>query len=107
MACAWGANAAMKPILDELSWTDFQAYLRSYNTGMQSFPTNWAKYGQGVNGSVYLWPLPSTASQMDWDCWCLPIRFGSDNDTDALPYPWTTAVSYYAAYTCLLQCAAF
>lgn len=98
VACAWGANAAMKPILDELSWTDFQAYLRSYNTGLQSFPTNWAKYGQGVTGSVYLWPLPSTASQMDWDCWCLCLNLADDTTPEAIPYPWNTAIAYYAAY---------
>ncbi len=98
VACAWGANAAMKPMLNEMIWSEFQAYYRSYNTGMQSYPTIWSKYGQGVSGSIYVWPLPSQASQMDWDTWCLPIALTSSTSAEAIPYPWTTSVAFYAAY---------
>lgn len=98
VACAWGANAAMKPILNPMIWSEFQAYLRAYNTGMESYPTIWSQYGQGVSGSIYLWPLPSQASQMDWDCYCLPTDLTSDTTTEIIPYPWTDAVPYYAAY---------
>lgn len=107
IAGAWGANAAMKPVLNEMIWTEFQAYLRSYNTGLQSYPTNWAKYGQGVNGSVYLWPLPSQFSQMDWDCWCLPVALTAANTPEAIPYPWTTPVAYYAAYLAFFNAQRF
>jgi hypothetical protein len=98
VACAWGANAAMKPLLKPVVWTDFQAYYRSYNTGMQNFPTVWAQYRSGVAGSIYLWELPSQASQMDWDCWCLPVTLTADSIPEALDYPWTSPVAYYAAY---------
>lgn len=98
VASAWGANAAMKPILMPKIWTDFQAYFRSYNNGMQNYPTVWAQYAQGVKGSIYLWPLPSQFSQMDWDCWCEPIPLVDDTTFEAIPEPWTEAVPYYAAY---------
>lgn len=97
VACAWGANAAMKPILQQKIWSEFQAYFRSYNNGMQNYPTVWSQYGQGVNGSIYLWPIPSQASQMDWDCYCTPIALVTDNTAEAIPYPWTDCVPYYAA----------
>ncbi len=99
VAGAWGANAAMKPMLMAMIWSEFQAYYRSYNTGLQSYPTIWSKYGQGTNLSIYLWPLPSQASQMDWDLWCLPIVLTQGgSEVEAIPYEWTTAVPYYAAH---------
>ena len=98
VACAWGANAAMKPILQPMIWSEFQAYYRSYNNGMENYPTVWSQYGQGVKGSIYLWPLPSQNSQMDWDCYCFPIALVDDTTAEAIPYPWTDCVPYYAAY---------
>jgi len=97
VACAWGANAAMKPILQPMIWSEFQAYYRAYNNGMQNYPTLWSQYAQGVNGSIYVWPYPSQFSQMDWDCYCLPIDLVDDTTAEAIPYPWTEAVKYYAA----------
>ena len=97
VACAWGANAAMKPILQPTIWSEFQAYYRAYNNGMQNYPTIWSQYGQGVNGSIYVWPYPSQYSQMDWDCYCMPVDLADDTTPEAIPYPWTEAVKYYAA----------
>lgn len=97
VACAWGANAAMKPMLQPTIWSEFQAYYRAYNNGMQNYPTIWSQYGQGVNGSVYLWPIPSQPSQMDWDCYCVPIDLVNDSTVEAIPYPWSDCVPYYAA----------
>ena len=103
VACAWGANAAMKPILQPMIWSEFQAYYRAYNNGMQNYPTIWSQYGQGVNGSIYVWPIPSQYSQMDWDCYCFPIALVDDTTAEAIPYPWTDAIPYYAAYLAYLD----
>lgn len=107
VASAWGVNAAMKPMLMEMIWSEFQAYYRSYNTGLQSYPTVWAKYGQGLNGSIYLWPLPSQTSQMDWDVWCLPVTLTSSSTPEAIPYPFVTPVPYYAAYLAFFNAQRF
>jgi len=107
VACAWGANAAMKPILQQMIWTEFQAYYRSYNNGMQNYPTLWSQYGQGVNGSIYVWPYPSQYSQMDWDCYCIPIDLTDDSTAEAIPYGWTDCVPYYAAYLCYMDAQRF
>ena len=98
VACAWGSNAAMKPLLKPEIWTDFQAYYRSYNTGMQNYPTVWSQYSQGVTGSIYIWTYPSNNSQMDWDTYCLPINLVDDTTAEAIQYPWSAAIAYYAAY---------
>ena len=97
VSIAWGANAAMKPTLDYKTWSEFQAYYRSYNLGLQNYPTIWSQYGFGVTGSIYLWPQPSQPSQMDWDAYCLPVALVDDTTAEAIPYPWTAAVPYYAA----------
>jgi hypothetical protein len=74
---------------------------------MQTYPTLWAKYGQGLNGSIYVWPLPSQASQMDWDMWCLPIVLATGGDPEAIPYPWTSPVAFYAAYLAFFNAQRF
>jgi len=91
-------QGAVKPVLQQCAWSDFQAQLRSYNTGLTGWPTTWAQYGQGTLGSVYVWPKPSAAYPMDWDCYCLPIDLQSESSVEAIPYPWTDAVPYFAAY---------
>ena len=103
VACAWGANAAMKPILQPMIWSEFQAYFRSYNNGMQNYPTIWSQFAQGVNGSIYVWPLPSQYSQMDWDCYCIPVDLVDNTTAEAIPYGWTDCVPYYAAYLAYLD----
>ncbi len=95
VAVSWGA---MKPTLEWRDWSSFQAYLRSYNVGTQNYPAVWSQYGRGKSGSIYLWPIPSIIAQMDWDCYCDPITLTSDSDTEALPYPWTDAVQFLAAF---------
>lgn len=91
-------QGAVKPVLTQCAWSDFQAQLRSYNVGLTGWSTIWAQYAQGAMGSVYLWPIPSDAYPMDWDCYCLPIDMVDDTTPEALPFPWTDAVPYFAAY---------
>lgn len=99
-----------KPTLRRYSWTAFQAYLRSYSIGLTGYPMIFAQYGSGspytdVNTStstatgvkIYLWPIPSAIYAMDWDCYCLPIALVNDSTLEAIPYPFTDAVPYYAA----------
>lgn len=95
ISVSWGS---MRPTLRQMDWSGFQAYLRSTNIGSTNYPTVWAQYGQGATGSVYMYPVPATVSPMDWDCYCIPIDLVDDSTYDAIPYPWTDAVPYYAAY---------
>jgi hypothetical protein len=92
---SWGG---IKPTMRHLDFSAFQAYLRAYNTQSTNWPAVWAQYGQGVQGSVYLNPIPSMTMQMEWDCYVLPEDLRTDEDPEFIPYPFTTAVPYYAAY---------
>jgi hypothetical protein len=87
-------------------WSDFQARFRIYNGtfyGAISEPGWYAQYGEGPLGSLYLAPIPSQAMPIEVDLSCIPNPLSTDNDIEAIPYPWTDAVTYWAAVLCLLQ----
>lgn len=99
IAVSWGST---RPALTWMPWENLQAYARSYNIGMQNFPSYWSTYSEGEFGEVWLFPIPSqtgiASGEMEWDafCWASPIY--SNDDFDAIPKPFRSAVKYYAAY---------
>jgi hypothetical protein len=100
------AGGAWKPLWRRIVWTDFQARFRIYGRtflGTISEPGWWAQFNEGPIGSVYLAPIPSQALPMEVDLTCIPENLLTDNDPEIIPYPWTDAVSFYAAVLCLLQ----
>ena len=95
IAASWGAS---RPALGRKDWGTFQAKYRAWAAGWLNNPTMWAQYGQGANGSVYLAPIPINAFNMEWDTFCIPIALVTDGTAEAIPYPWTDPIPYYAAY---------
>lgn len=89
------------------SFSRYQAIIRTYSNQYLDIPYWFAQYGQGTNGSVYMYPIPSAVYQMEWDCLCLPIVINKDSDPEAVPYMWTEAVPYYAAYLGFLSSGDF
>jgi hypothetical protein len=101
IAVSWGS---WKPMMRNMpAWSAFQAYCRAWNLGQENYPTVWSQFGQGENGSVYVFPIPSVIAQMDWDCYCMPIPLVDDTTVEAIPHPFTEAVPYYAAYLAYLN----
>ena len=101
VAISW--SSAMRPALDWYSWDDFQAYLRSYQNMLTSYPAIWSTLGDGETGNVFLYPTPSVATEMEWLCRCTPTALYTDDDYDAIPSPFSDAVKYYAAYLAYLS----
>lgn len=99
VAISW---QAMKPNLEYLPWSSFQAYARSINQG-QSWPAIWSQYGLGETGSLYLFPIPSGSFEMQMDCYCTPSDLVNNSSVDLIPDNWTTSVFYYACYLALLS----
>jgi hypothetical protein len=73
-------------------------------------PSRWAQYGQGSEpnlsvsgGTIYISPVPDTNYTLVLDCICYPIALALDTDPEAIPYLWTDAVPYFAAYLALLS----
>ena len=95
IAVSWGG--AMRPVQNWLPWDQLQAYGRSYNVGVFSFPMVWSTSGVGVTNQVWLWPAPSTTQEMEWDCTFLPKALHSNDDYDAIPSPFDQAVKFWAA----------
>ena len=95
-----------KPMWRQVPFTDFQARFRIWNNtfiGTISEPGWWATFGVGPDTKIYLCPIPSQENPIDVDLTCIPAALLTDNDPEPLPYPWTDAVSYWAAVLCLLQ----
>ena len=98
VAVSWGA---LKPTLRQINWDDLQAWLRSYPI-ISGQPAVFAQFGQGESGSIYLQPVPTQAASMEWNCVCTPIDLVDDTTVEAIPYPWTDAVPFFAAYLAFL-----
>lgn len=69
----------------------------------QGQPTIWSQESMGANGIIYLYPVPDQVYALSLDCLFLPIVLTSDSDPEAISYPWTDAVQYYAAYLAFLN----
>jgi hypothetical protein len=85
------------------SWSTYQATIRNYTQSYQDVPGIAAQFGQGVNGSLYMYPVPNAPYSLEWDCMCLPAAIATDTDPEVIPYPWTDAVPYFAAYLAFMS----
>ena len=97
-------------------WFSYQRYNNPVpNSGP---PTEWTQHRQGTSGTgsitgagggalatgnFWIDPLPDLAYMLQCDCVCYPIALASDTDPEALPYFWTDAVPYFAAYLALMS----
>ena len=95
-------------------WEWFGLYHLNNVVPTQALPTVWAQYGQGAappgaitgasfGGSIYLDPVPDQVYTLNCDCTCYPMTLVADADVEAIPYLWTDAVPFFAAYYALLS----
>jgi len=80
------------------SFSTYQAMIRQYPFQYQYVPTFCSQYGQGGNGSLYVYPLPSQTYQMEWDMQCLPQELIDDQSVEILQPPWDELPPYFAAH---------
>lgn len=85
---------ATRVTLQNPPFTDLTTMGRS-NTQFQNRPWGWARYGADT---VYIVPKPATAYPTDWDLVTLSGTLALETDADALDFPYTVPVPYYAAY---------
>ena len=96
----WGGVLGTNNLqLEKASFTNYNAILGYYGQNLLSQPAVWVQYGTYVK----MRPIPSAAYPMQWDCICQPIVLANDSDPEVIPYPFSNAVKYYAAYLALLQ----
>lgn len=84
-------------------FTTYNGLVRIWANQWRYVPCVCAQHGQGTAGTFYMYPVPSQAYQMEWDCYCLPQDLITDLSVEAIPDPWTDAVAYWAAHLCYLS----
>lgn len=93
-------------------WQWFSLYNRNTVVPKQGTPTEWAQYGQGAapgasgsigGGTFYVSPVPDDIYPLNCNTVCYPIPLSGDGTVEALPYFWTDAVPFFAAYFALMS----
>ena len=88
--------------LEMLAFSRYQTY-RAYPYQYQYTPAIMSQFGQGANGNLFVYPLPSQSLQAELDCQCLPSDLIDNQSFEAIPQPWTDAVPYMAAHLALIE----
>lgn len=105
VSVSWSGDSSqtgiLRPSLEWMPFENLQAYYRSY-TLAYNFPSIWSTQGDGQRGEVFLYPIPSQALEMEWDCFCVPKDIFSNDDYEALPATFTENVKFYAAHLAYL-----
>lgn len=94
------------------NWEWFDLYRMNNPVPVAGPPQVWSQYAQGsipiaggsdASGSFYLDPPPDIVYVLTCDCVCFPIPLVDDTTKEALPYLWTDAVPFFAAYYALMS----
>lgn len=76
------------------------------------YPRIWSQYGQGggaptggssQSGTFYVDPIPDDVYTLYCDCVCYPITLADDTSKEAIPFIFTDAVPFFAAWYALLS----
>jgi hypothetical protein len=99
-------------------WPWFDQFYMNNPVPVNGPPRRWAQLSQGSaglgsitgigsgsmsSGSFYLDPPPDAIYTLYCDCVAYPIALAADTDVEAIPFLWTDAVPFFAAYYALLS----
>lgn len=93
------------------AWPWFQTFLMNNPTPTNGAPVTWSQFGQGAapgatgagaGGSFYIDPPPNAIYTLTCDCSCFPIALVDDTTVEAIPFLWSDAIPYFAAYLALM-----
>ncbi len=107
----WYVVASGQKWVTPRAWPWFSLYVLNNPVPQGSYPTDWSQYGQGtapgstgsVSGGSFYINVPDIVYTLALDCVCYPIALVDDTTKEAIPYLWTDAIPYYAAYLALLS----
>jgi len=94
------------------TWPWFSLYNNNNPVPQQGVPTEWAQYGQGAantgtgsgqSGTIFVDPTPDSVYTLNCNTVCYPIALVDDTTVEAIPYLWTDAVPFFAAYFALMS----
>lgn len=78
-------------------WEFFNTFVLAKPIPTAGPPGIWAQLGQGASGTLWLNLLDGPYT-VHVDGVCYPIDLVDDSTAEAVPYLWTDAIPYYAAY---------
>lgn len=81
-----------------LTWERFNTFHVMTAVSIPGIPTRWATLQPGISGTFWVDPIPDGVYTLQLDPVCYPEALVDDNTPEALPYPWTDSVPYWAAY---------
>ncbi len=90
-------------LMEERPWEWFFTYFFSVPAPASGRPEKWAVQEQGPLGKISLSPIPNQAYIIFCDTVGYPVSLDDDSTPEALPYLWTDAVPYFAAYMAYLE----
>ena len=94
------------------NWEWFDLYKMNNPVPGSGPPEVWSQYGQGAipisggagqGGRFFIDPIPDIIYVLTCDCVCFPIDLVNDATVEAIPFMWTEAVSFLAAYFALMS----
>ena len=100
---AWRAVAQGQAWMRPRAFEWFSLYELNHAVPVPGPPILWTQYGQGVAGTIYVSPVPDQAYTLALDTVCYPIPLVTDSTVEAIPYLWTDAVPFFAAFYALLS----
>ena len=101
----WGGVS--RPTIDWKPWDEFQAYCRAYAVLNASYPSVWTVFNDGPQGEIWMFPIPSQASEIELDAIVSPKPLYTDNDFDVIPEGFYNAIKYGAAGLAFLSSARY
>lgn len=92
-------------------WPWFQLYVLNNPVPQSGPPAVWSRFGQGASqgdsgtnqGGTFYINTPDIVYTLNCDCICYPIILADDTTPEAIPYPWTDCVPFFAAYWAYLS----
>ena len=108
----YGVGASGRRWISPKAWEWFSLYELNNPVPQSSYPKKWSQFAQGAapgetgtaqGGSFYISPPPDAIYTLYCDCACYPIALADDEDVEAIPYMFTDAVPFFAAYFALLS----
>jgi hypothetical protein len=94
----------MKVRLEKRNWEWFLVYQIAANPlPAPGPPAVWSTQEQGASGTVFFSPTPDNAYILDANLIGYPLDLSPTQTTEAIPYPWTDSVAYFAAYWALMN----
>ena len=91
--------AGIGALVNARTWPWFNTYLLTgTNFAATGTPTDWSLQNQGVLGNMWFSPTPNGSVALAVEAAWVPVPLVDDTTDEALGYPWTDAVPYFAAY---------